>query len=258
MSAQGMRRGAAVPAGVAAPAGVALVVFGIAGASLAVLATGDVNGGLPRSAGWVALFLAGWTLMTGAMMLPSSLPFLVATQRAGGADASTMAGFGFTIAWFAVGVVLCAGLWLAGDLLGQIGPGRAEQIAGASLMAAAIYQVSPMARSCQRACARPFGILAQHWRGEGTPRRDALRAGLHYGMSCVGCCLSMVVVMFVFGMHDLFWMAGLALLMVVQKHAVWGRRLALPSAVTLMTAGVAIAAGWWVVPLRSLRALCGG
>ena len=56
--------------------------------------------------------------MTSAMMLPSSLPFLVAAQRAGGVDASTAAGFGFTAAWFAVGIVLCACLWMAGDLLG--------------------------------------------------------------------------------------------------------------------------------------------
>ena len=252
-----MRRVAALPVGVAAPAGVALVVFAISGASLALLAAGDAGGGLPRGAGWVALFLAGWTLMTSAMMLPSSLPFLVAAQRAGGGEASTAAGFGFTAAWFAVGVVLCALLWMAGDLLAQIGPGRAEQLAGATLMAAALYQLSPLARSCQRACARPFGIIARHWRGEGTPRHDALMAGLHYGMSCVGCCLAMIALMFVFGMHDLFWMAGLALLMVVQKHAVWGPRLAMPAAAALMAAGVAIAAGWWVVPLRSLRALCG-
>lgn len=252
-----MRRVAALPAGVAAPAGVALVVFAISGASLALLATGDASAGLARGAGWVVLFLAGWTLMTGAMMLPSSLPFLVTAQRAGGVEASAAAGFGFTAAWVAVGVVLCACLWMAGGLLGQIGPGRAEQLAGASLIAAAIYQASPLARSCQRACARPFGILARHWRGEGTPRRDALTAGLHYGMSCIGCCVSMIALMFVFGVHDLFWMVGLALLMVVQKHAVWGRRIAMPAAAALMAAGVAIAAGWWVVPLRSLRALCG-
>lgn len=256
-----MRRIAALPVGVAAPAGVALAVLGISGASLALLA----GGWLPRGAsaatwgvaGWVTLFLAGWTLMTSAMMLPSSLPFLVAAQRAGGVDASTAAGFGFTAAWFAVGIVLGAGLWMVGGRLGQLAPGRAEQIAGASLMAAALYQASPLARSCQRACARPFGIIAQHWRGEGRPRRDALMAGLHYGMSCVGCCLAMIALMFVFGMHDLVWMVGLALLMVLQKHAVWGPRLAMPAAAALMAAGVAIAAGWWVVPLRSLRALCG-
>jgi predicted metal-binding membrane protein len=245
---------ATLPAGVAAPAGVALAVFGIAGVSLVLLAA------LPQAAGiaTLVLFLAGWTLMTSAMMLPSSLPFLWAAQRVGGVDASTAAGFGFVAIWFAVGVVLCAGLWVAGDLLAALGPGRAEQIAGVSLMAAVVYQVTPLARSCQRACARPFGIIAQHWRGEGTPRHDALRAGLHYGVSCVGCCVAMIVLMFVFGMHDLFWMAGLALLMVVQKHAVWGRRIALPMAAILMVAGVAIVAGWWSVPLRSLRALCGG
>lgn len=255
-----MKRVATLPAGVAAPAGVTLAVFAIAGVSLALLAALPQSAGASvwGAAGWIVLFLAGWTLMTGAMMLPSSAPFLAAAQRVGGVDASTMAGFGFTATWFAVGAVLCAGMWAVGGLVREIAPGRAEQIAGTSLIVAAIYQASPMARSCQRACARPFGILAQHWRGEGRPRHDALMAGLHYGMSCVGCCLAMIVLMFVFGMHDLLWMVGLALLMVVLKHAVWGPRIAMPSAAALMAAGIAIAAGWWVVPLRNLRALCGG
>lgn len=62
--------------------------------------------------------------------------------------------------------------------------------------------------------------------------------------------------MFVVGMNDLSWLLGLALLTVVQKHATSGAGIALPSAATLGVASIAIGAGWWAVPLHTLRALC--
>ena len=76
-------------------------------------------------------------------------------------------------------------------------------------------------------------------------------------MSCVGCCVPMIVVMLLVGVHDLGWMAGLALVMMVQKHAVWGPRIMSATAVALAVAGLGIGAEWWVVPLHPLRALCG-
>ncbi|KQW01274.1 DUF2182 domain-containing protein [Rhizobacter sp. Root1221] len=259
------RVAARLPFGLAAPAGIALAVMGVAAASLLLLAMGDAgawwsHGVRPAQASlpaWVALFLAAWTLMTGAMMLPTSLPFLLAALRVGGETASTMAGLGFTAVWLAIGAIECSALWAAGELLDAFAPGRAEQLAGASLVAAAAYQLSPLANACQRACARPFAILAQHVHGTGSSRREALAAGLHYGASCVGCCLPMIVVMFVVGAHDLAWILALALLMAIQKHAVWGARIALPAAAVLALCGLAIGIGWWVPPLHSLRALCG-
>lgn len=260
------RVAATLPLGLAAPAGVALVVMGVAAASLLLLAVGDSgawwsHGARPAQSSllaWAALFLSAWTLMTGAMMLPSSLPFLLAVHRVGGDVASTTAGLAFAAVWLAVGAIEWSALWVAGEALARLAPGRAEQLAGASLVAAAAYQASPLASSCQRACARPFAILARHWHGSGARHRDALVAGLHYAASCVGCCLPMIVVMFVIGTHDLKWIAALALLMAIQKHAVWGARIALPAAVVLALCGTVIGVGWWVPPLHSLRALCGG
>lgn len=250
--------------GRAAPTGLALVVLALAGLSFGLLVALESAGWLMHGArparwslaAWAMAFLAGWTLMTGAMMLPSSLPFLQAAQRIGGRRASVAGGFGFTGAWVAVGAAQWVALWLAADGLARLGPGTAERLAGVSLLAAAAYQASPLARSCQQACARPFPILARHWRGIAA-RREALAAGLHYGATCVGCCVPMILLMFVVGMHDLSWMLGLALLMTLQKHVAWGPRIARPAAIVLAAAGVAIGAGWWVVPLRSLRAICG-
>lgn len=255
----------ALPPGLAAQAGLALAVGCVAAASLWLLAAGSAANWLPHGArpaqwstlAWAALFLAGWTLMTGAMMLPSSLPFLHAMQRVGGAAASAVAGLAFTAIWVGVGALQWIGLWAAGDMLAGVGPTGAERLAGASLIAAAVFHASPLSRACQRACAKPFAILARHWRGGTSRLRDAARAGAHYGVSCVGCCVPMIAVMFVVGMHDLAWLLALALAMLAMKHAVWGARLNRPVVAALAAAGVAIGSGWWAVPLRSLRELCG-
>ena len=260
-----MMRASALLPGLAAPAGVVLFVASIAGASLALVAAGDGNGWLPHGArppnwaflSWAALFVAGWTLMIGAMMVPSALPFLLAAQRVGGVGASMVAGLAFTAVWVAVGGLLCAALWAVGGLLAELGPGRAEQLAGASMVLAAAYLASPLASTCQRACARPFAILAQHWHGSDQRHRDALAAGLRYGVSCVGCCVPMIALMLVVGMHDLTWILGLSVLMALQKHSAWGAHMALPAAAMLALAGLAVAIGWWALPLYSIRSLCG-
>lgn len=240
-------------------------LLGLAAACLVLLASADASGWLvhgARPAGmatlaWALLFLAGWTLMTGAMMLPSSLPFLRAMQRLGGASAAAAAASAFTLAWCVLGLLMWALLWLLGDALSRLAPGGAERLGGASLLVAAAYQASPLAKACQRACARPFAILARHWRGGTAPTLHALRAGAHYGATCIGCCVPMVVVMFIVGMNDLLWMLALALLMLAQKHPRLGPQLALPGAAVLALAGLAIALQWWTPPLHTLRALCG-
>lgn len=219
-----------------------------------------VHGVQPPSLGvaaWAALFLAGWTLMTVAMMLPSSLAFLRAAQRLGGMAAGAWAGVAYVAVWLAVGGGMWVALWLSGGLLLRLPPGGVETLAGISLLGAAIYQVSPLARSCQRACARPFGILARHWTGT-SRHADAWTAGVHYGLSCVGCCVAMIALMFVVGMNDVVWLLVLALLMAAQKHPAWGRGLNVTTALALGSGGVAILAGWWSPALLGLRALCGG
>lgn len=241
------------------------LVLAVALGCLALLLAGSAAGWLPHLARpsrwgigpWAALFLLGWMLMTGAMMLPSSLPFLAAAQRIGGGRASITAGAGFAAVWLAVGVLLWVALWLAGAVLTGLVPGQAERVAAGSLLAAAIYQISPLAQACQRACERPFALLARHWHGGPHPGRDAWVAGLHYGASCVGCCVPMILLMFVVGMHDMAWLLGLAALMLVQKHSAWGRHMAWPAALVLAVLAVALWQGWWAPELRGLREVCG-
>jgi predicted metal-binding membrane protein len=245
--------------GLAVATGAIALLFALL--QLAADRAGWISHGLPFPSesvfAWGLAFLAGWTLMTVAMTLPSLTPFLRAVEAVGGAAAATAAALGVVAIWAGTGLLFWELLWAASGTLATLAPGGVETLASAALLAAALYQASPMARACQRLCAQPFPILARHWRGGGGRRRRAARAGLDYGLSCVGCCLPMIVVMFLVGMSDVRWTLAMAAFMVVQKQPVWGARLAMPAAGALAAAGAAIGLGWWSPDLMSLRALCG-
>ena len=256
----------AVQPALAAQAGIALVVFATAAACIFVLTQDtatSLEGGLPRQGGlpaivaWAAMYLASWTLMTGAMMLPSSVGFLNVVQRLGGSTAAAFAAVSYTAVWIAVGAVQWGALWLAGDALTWMGPDVAEKLAGATLVLTGLFHASPIASSCQHVCARPFAMLARHVGRRTNSRLSGFAAaGTHYGITCVGCCFPMLAVMFVVGTHHLGWLLGMLLAMGVIKHAVLGKLFMRPAAVALAVAGICIGTGWWPVPLRSLRSLC--
>ncbi|MCV3208828.1 DUF2182 domain-containing protein [Mesorhizobium sp. YC-39] len=240
-----------------------LGVLALAGVSLLVLQFGQTAGWIQHGArppllpvlNWGVLFVASWTLMTGAMMLPSSVPFLRAADRLAGTAVLLGAGLGFTLAWVAAGAAIWAMLWITSPLLAGLRPGQAEWIAGATLTLAALYQLSPVANSCQQACAQPFGVIARHWRGE-SKLSESVVAGLDYGAHCIGCCIPMIALMLVVGMSDVFWIVALGVLMIALKHPAIGPWLRLPLAGVLAGMGIAIAVGAWTVPLHALRLLC--
>lgn len=197
------------------------------------------------------VFLIGWMLMTGAMMLPSALPLFatvegMAVRQSGRHGAGASAAAGYLGVWGVVGLAAwltsaAAGAWL----LPHAGARTAAWILGGSLIGAGLYGLSPLASACLRACRRPFGFLARHWHGRSGPHRQAARIGLAYGISCVGCCVPMIGLMFVVGMADLAGVIALGVLMAVMKgSAVVGPRVARLMAVATVCAGAAVAAGW--------------
>lgn len=210
------------------------------------------------AAGWAGLFVLGWTLMIGAMMLPSTIPFLTAASRIGGARAAIAAGGNYVALWALLGIALCCAFWLGGGPLRRLTFDARLQLAGLSLVGAAVFQMTPLARRCQRACAQPFAIFARCWRGRRARPTGAAAAGRRYALSCMACCAGMIVVMVLVGLHDILWMSVLAAAMIAQKNLRWGGAFAALSSVMLTAAGVAMLAGWWTPPLLSLVTLCGG
>lgn len=209
-----------------------------------------IGGASSRHPNLVLLFVAGWILMSAAMMLPTSLPliaffhaFVRARPNRGALVVSLVTGYLLVWAGFAVLVHL-------GDLglhaaTGNVALLRAGNwgIAAAVFAAAGLYQFSSLKYRCLDKCRSPVSFVMQHWRGD-AEHRQALRLGLHHGLFCLGCCWSLMLLMFAVGIGSLTWMFALAAVMAAEKNAPWGRKLTTPlGAVLLLAAAVLVAAG---------------
>ena len=200
-----------------------------------------------------AVFLAAWMLMTAAMMLPSAMPLLVSLDRVARNQSSpheipVFAALAYLGVWGLVGIAAWTTSALAeAYLLPRASNEVVSGLAGGGLVLAGVYGLSPLASACLRACRRPFGFLARYWRGGSRARLQAARIGAAYGVSCVGCCVPMLGVMFVVGMANAAIVIAMGALMVIMKTSAVGTRVAHHLSLTLIVAGVAIGLAW--IPL---------
>jgi predicted metal-binding membrane protein len=115
-------------------------------------------------------------------------------------------------------------------------------IAGGVLLAAGGYQFSPLKYRCLDECRSPLGFLMNRWHAR-YERREAFSIGVAHGLFCVGCCWSLMLVMFALGLGSLAWMFMLGALMTIEKNAPIGRRLGRPVGAVLLFAGLLTLAG---------------
>jgi predicted metal-binding membrane protein len=94
------------------------------------------------------------------------------------------------------------------------------------LLFAGLYQLTPIKQACLRHCRGPIQFLSQHWRPGTT---GAFRRGLHHGVYCLGCCWGLMAILFFGGIMNLYWIIGLAMIVLLEKVLPVGRQL---SAVT--------------------------
>jgi predicted metal-binding membrane protein len=110
----------------------------------------------------------------------------------------------------------------------------------AIFLVAGVYQFTPWKYACLDKCRSPMSFVVQHWSGK-RPAADALRLGFHHGAFCVGCCWSLMLLMFAVATGGLGWMLVLGIVMAAEKNLPWGRRLSAPLGAVLVVAAVAIA-----------------
>lgn len=195
-------------------------------------------------------FLGAWVLMTAAMMLPSAMPLLVSLDRVARQHVRRhavplLAALAYVGVWTAVGVAIWVVSLIADAYLRPwASPETVSLLAGAGLVLAGAYGLSPLASACLRACRRPFGFLARHWRGGDGVRMQAARIGAAYGVSCVGCCVPMIGLMFVVGMANVAIVVGLTVLMVLMKTSAAGIGVARLLSIALIVAGLAVGLAW--------------
>ena len=112
-----------------------------------------------------------------------------------------------------------------------------QLILAATLLAAGLWQFSPLRDRCLDECRSPLGFVMNRWRGN-APEREALSMGIAHGAFCVGCCWSLMLVMFAVGLGSVTAMIGLGALTAVEKNLPWGRRLTRPLGVVLVLAAL--------------------
>jgi predicted metal-binding membrane protein len=112
-------------------------------------------------------------------------------------------------------------------------------LAGGLLIAAGLYQLTPLKTACLTHCRGPASFLAAHWRPGAS---GAFRMGIGHGAFCLGCCAVLMLLLFVGGVMNLVWIAGLTLLVAVEKLAPFGAALSKAMGAALIAGGVAFLA----------------
>jgi predicted metal-binding membrane protein len=184
----------------------------------------------PWTATEAALMFVMWIVMMAAMMIPSAAPMVLAFARIGRARAATpglmtsSAAFllGYLALWAVFGLfaTIAHGLLHAAALLSPSMASVSPIFSGAALIAAGIYQFTPLKRACLAKCRTPLAFLLAEWR-EGA--RGALVMGLRHGLYCVGCCWVVMALLFVAGVMNLVWIALLALVVLAEKALPYGQ-----------------------------------
>jgi len=189
----------------------------------------------------VGAFLVAWLAMMTAMMFPAITPVVKLYGRAAAAGRVAPLPFfvaGYIAVWTSIGLPAYAA-WRA--LMDPIGEGRpwAGRLAGTVLLAAAVWQLTPLKSVCLRHCRSPISFFLR-FGAKVTRPVGALRMGATHGLFCLGCCWALMAVLVALGTMNLVWMVGLALLILVEKNAPAGERVAQLAAVAFIGLGVAL------------------
>jgi len=203
------------------------------------------------TAGW---FLGVWVVMMGAMMLPSVAPTVALYSRMT-RERSPLSPLlfaaGYLVTWGGAGVlalaIAVAGGRIDGGALAWDHAGR--WVAGVTLVAAALYEVTPLKDVCLGKCRSPLGFLLGSWRGGPV---GALRMGAANGAWCAGCCWALMASLFALGIMSVTWMAFVAGLIAVEKTVPWRRVATYGTAAILLVLGVLLLAAPDVIPALTI------
>jgi predicted metal-binding membrane protein len=187
-------------------------------------------------------FVAAWAIMMAAMMLPSAMPMIglyAAMQRdAPTAAARAAAVSAFTTVYVLLWAITGVPIYFASVALMALAASTLAYTTAAVLIAAGIFQLSPLKSVCLRHCRSPLGFILGHWRGGW---RGAVRMGFAHALYCLGCCWALMVVLVVAGAMGLPWVLLIACVVAAEKLVPRGEWIARTTGVALALLGVAVA-----------------
>ncbi|MBY3583766.1 DUF2182 domain-containing protein [Rhizobium bangladeshense] len=189
------------------------------------------------------IVFAMWWLMMVAMMVPSAAPTILlygALHRDRGARGALEFLAGYLAMWAAFSLVATSvqGVLAASGLMSAMYMNLATSyLAAAVLIGAGLYQLSPVKAACLDHCRGPVEALIRHRR---TGRAAAFRMGLVHGRFCIGCCWALMMLLFVGGIMNIWWIAAIAVYVAVEKLAPAGKNVSRIMAAVLVIAGMAL------------------
>jgi predicted metal-binding membrane protein len=188
-----------------------------------------------------------WAVMMVGMMTPSVTPMVLlyaAVGRKATASGRPFAATGWFLAgylsaWVAFGLAAASAQWILTRLalLTPMMQGASGIFGGFVLVAAGLYQWSPLKDTCLKHCQTPLGFLMSHGGFRSEPL-GALRLGAEHGLYCVGCCWVLMALLFVGGVMNVLWIAGLAILVLMEKVVPTGRLIPRLAGAGLAAAGL--------------------
>jgi predicted metal-binding membrane protein len=165
--------------------------LGLAAASwvIAVRQMNGMNMGVATTLGSFAFFVAVWVSMMAAMMLPAATPAVLKRAQASGHLRAVLAFVGsYLVVWTLVGIAVYALYRPHGSVA-----------AGAIVIAAGAYELTPLKRRCRQRC------------------RESLRSGFGFGIYCVGSSIGLMLILIAVGLMSIAWMAVIAVVVLAQK-----------------------------------------
>ena len=208
---------------------------------------------------WTALgtlgwFLGVWVVMMAAMMFPSVAPTVALYSQMTKARSLVLPLLftaGYLLTWAAAGALAFAiaigGSHALGDVLSWDRSGR--WVAGAVLIVAAVYELTPLKDACLGKCRSPLGFLLGAWRDG---RSGAVEMGSKHGAWCVGCCWALMASLFALGVMSIVWMAFVAGLIAIEKMVPWRKAAIYGTAGILLALGILLLVAPDVIPALTI------
>lgn len=209
-------------------AGIGTPAFQMSGLPAAPRVTSPMAAMQPMrwTAGYALLIFTMWWLMMLATMLPSASPMillhaaLTRKQNEARAPYAMTALFcsGYLAVWAGFSVLAVALQWQLSRiaLMSPLMATTSVVLGALLLIAAGVWQFTPLKYACLRHCRAPAEFLTMHWRAG---RAGAVRMGILHGVYCLGCCWMLMLLLFYGGIMNVYWIAGLATIILIEKIA---------------------------------------
>ncbi len=223
-----------------------VAVAGLAWAYMFYLAQDMRSMMIPLDKGWgtsdFTFQYTMWAIMMVAMMTPSASPMILTFATLQRKRREQMQPYvptstfitGYLLVWAGFAALATTAQWglHSAALLSPMMQSSNALLGGTILLAAALFQLTPVKYACLTSCQSPFSFIMSHWR-EGTG--GALRMGLRHGAYCVGCCWALMALLFVTGVMSLAWVGVIAVFVLLEKMAPRVRWVAFVSVPILLT-----------------------